>query len=78
MAALLLATFFALDCWRYRGETQRAQVASSEPVRVRGAINFLFLALIIASTLISAEWKPGVSFDVYGTKLAYPVVTHSH
>ncbi len=67
VAALLLGAFFALDSWRYRRDARKAQAPASEPIGVRGAINFLFLALIVASILISAEWKPGVSFDVYGT-----------
>ena len=68
VAVLLLGAFFAFDWWRYREDARKPRPAS-EPIGVHGAINFLFLALIIASILVSAEWKPGVSFDVYGTKV---------
>jgi Na+/H+ antiporter NhaD/arsenite permease-like protein len=68
VAGPLLAAFLALDVWRYRNDA-RSSVPAAEPVGVRGAINFVFIALIIASVLISAQWKPGVSFDVYGTRV---------
>ena len=34
---------------------------------MRGSINFLLIALIVAAILLSAIWKPGISFDIYGT-----------
>lgn len=69
VAGLLLAAFFALDVWHTRKDA-RPPAPAAEPIRVRGAINLVLIALIIASVLISAEWKPGVSFDVYGTEVA--------
>ena len=36
-------------------------------IRVHGAINLLLIAAIIAAILLSATWKPGIAFDVYGT-----------
>jgi Na+/H+ antiporter NhaD/arsenite permease-like protein len=36
-------------------------------LRVSGGINLLLIAGIIAAILASATWKPGISFDVYGT-----------
>ena len=69
VAVLLLGAFLALDFWRHIDDAPPPRVSTSEPVGVRGAINVLFIALIIVSILISATWKPGVSFDVYGTKV---------
>ena len=36
-------------------------------LRIRGRINFVLIAAIIAAILGSAVWKPGITFDVYGT-----------
>jgi Na+/H+ antiporter NhaD/arsenite permease-like protein len=36
---------------------------------VHGLINLALIALIVAAILASALWKPGVSFDVLGTKI---------
>src|SRR3954452_7368836 len=66
LATLLLAMFFATEMWCSRGEPI---VPSSEPIRIRGHINLSLIAAIIASILLSATWRPGIAFDVYGTKL---------
>ena len=34
-----------------------------------GSINFLLIALIVGAILGSATWRPGISFDVYGTRV---------
>ena len=69
VAVLLLGAFLALDYLYYRTEASPRRTHAAQPVHLRGGINLLFLVLIIASTLISAGWNAGVSFDVYGTKL---------
>ena len=38
-------------------------------MRVHGVVNLLLLALIIAAVIVSALWKPGITFTVYGTTL---------
>jgi Na+/H+ antiporter NhaD/arsenite permease-like protein len=70
VAVLLLAVFFLLDLWHYRQHTPIAADSAAEPIGVRGSINFLLIALIVAAILISATWKPGINFDIYGTKVA--------
>jgi len=65
VALLVLAIFFALDSWRFRSEPPAA--ASATPIRVRGHFNIVLIALIIAAILLSATWKPGIEFDIYGT-----------
>ena len=66
VAGLLLAMFFALDVWRARGETPAKAV---EPIRIRGVVNIALIAAIIGSILLSASWRPGIAFDVMGTRL---------
>ena len=36
-------------------------------MRLRGSINLPLIAGIIGAILLSAAWKPGIDFDVYGT-----------
>jgi Na+/H+ antiporter NhaD/arsenite permease-like protein len=67
VAVLLLAIFFALDTWIARGEPKTPANASPEPLWLHGGINIALIALIIAAILVSATWKPGIAFDVYGT-----------
>src|SRR6202521_895933 len=69
IAASLLAIFFLLDLWRFHPETVTAGNAAAEPMGVRGGINFLLIALISAAILLSATWRPGINFDIYGTKV---------
>ena len=68
VAAIVLAMFVAVDLWFARGDSPAADQTKPEPIRIRGSINFLLIALIIAAILASAAWRPGVSLDIYGTK----------
>jgi Na+/H+ antiporter NhaD/arsenite permease-like protein len=69
LAALVLAMFFAVDLWFHRVDGPVAHQGKVEPIRLHGGINFLLIALIIVAILASAIWQPGVSFDLYGTKV---------
>jgi Na+/H+ antiporter NhaD/arsenite permease-like protein len=71
-AALVLAVFVIVDVWFYRQDRRVTTVGEAQPpvlLRVRGRINFLLIAAIVAAILGSAVWRPGVRFDVYGTTL---------
>jgi Na+/H+ antiporter NhaD/arsenite permease-like protein len=71
-AALVLAVFVVVDIWLYRRD-QRVTVVGeappNQPIRLHGLVNLPLIALIIAAILLSALWKPGIVFDVYGTML---------
>lgn len=69
VAALLLVIFHALDAWHYRREARPPAATASAPITVQGKINFVLILLIVASILVSAAWKPGIAFDVYGTRV---------
>jgi Na+/H+ antiporter NhaD/arsenite permease-like protein len=72
VAGLVLAIFVVTDIWLYRKDRRVAVVGEGEapdPIRIRGGVNFILIALIIAAILMSATWKPGIRFDVYGTPL---------
>jgi Na+/H+ antiporter NhaD/arsenite permease-like protein len=68
VAAPILVVFLALDIWLSRDEPARG----NEPIalQIHGLINFALIALIIAAILGAAVWKPGVTFNVYGTDVA--------
>ena len=66
-SALVLAAFFLLDLWFARREPPAENGAAR--LRLRGLINLPLIAAIIAAILLSATWKPGITFDVYGTPL---------
>lgn len=73
VASLVLAAFIALDLWYYyRKDRMVTTVGESRPpmkIGVSGTVNLLLIAGIIGAILASATWKPGISFDVYGTKV---------
>jgi Na+/H+ antiporter NhaD/arsenite permease-like protein len=69
VAVLLLAIFLVLDVWRFRSEARPLATTASAPISVHGKINFVLILLIVASILVSVGWKPGIAFDVYGTRV---------
>jgi Na+/H+ antiporter NhaD/arsenite permease-like protein len=69
VAALVLAIFVALDVWFARGEPKTA-AAAAEPLRLRGLINLPLIVCIVGAILLSATWKPGIEFNIYGTHVA--------
>jgi Na+/H+ antiporter NhaD/arsenite permease-like protein len=71
-AGLVLAAFVVVDVFLHRKDRRVAVVGEPEPeaeVRVRGLVNLPLIALIIGAILLSAKWKPGIAFDIYGTSL---------
>jgi len=68
VAVPILVAFLALDAWLSREEPARG----NEPIaiQIRGLVNFALIGLIIAAILGSAIWKPGVTFNLYGTDVA--------
>jgi Na+/H+ antiporter NhaD/arsenite permease-like protein len=71
VAVLVLALFFLLDCWFHRREQRGTTTSEVAFIRIRlhSLINLPLIALIIAAILVSGIWKPGVSFELYGTRL---------
>jgi Na+/H+ antiporter NhaD/arsenite permease-like protein len=71
-AALVLAAFLVVDLWFYRTDRKVTMVGETQPpvrLRLRGGINFLLIAGIMAAIFGCALWRPGVRLDVYGTTL---------
>jgi Na+/H+ antiporter NhaD/arsenite permease-like protein len=71
-AALVLLAFIAVDMWYYRQDRLISVVGEKpapDPIRIRGLVNLTLIAFIVGASVLSALWKPGVSFTVYGTEL---------
>jgi len=78
VAGVVLAIFVAIDIRYYRTDRLVTTVGEARlPVRfaVSGGINLLLIASIIVVILAAATWKPGISFEVYGTELELQNVT---
>jgi Na+/H+ antiporter NhaD/arsenite permease-like protein len=72
VAGLVLLIFVVLEVWFYRKDRLVTTVGETRPplnLRVSGLVNLVLIATIIAAILGSAVWKPGITFDVYGTRL---------
>jgi Na+/H+ antiporter NhaD/arsenite permease-like protein len=73
LAGLVLATFVAVDIFFYRKDRLVTTVGEPPPaalnLRVQGSINLLLIAGVVGVILLSSLWRPGIAFDVYGTKI---------
>ena len=72
VAGLVLLVFVVLDVWYYRKDRLVTTVGEERPpvnLRVSGIVNLLLIACIVGTILLSAIWRPGVTFDIYGTTL---------
>lgn len=65
VAGILLAVFFLLDRWYMRHEEAAPPRNVDEPIHVEGWHNFLLLAGVVGSVLMSGLWRPGITFEIY-------------
>jgi Na+/H+ antiporter NhaD/arsenite permease-like protein len=72
-AVVLLAIFYAIDRWLFAQEDEERppylDPTPDAPVSVQGQVNFVLLAGILGSVLISGLWKPDLEITVLGTAL---------
>lgn len=69
---ILLSVFYALDSWFYRREEGMPSLKDPTPdrdIKLYGKVNFVLLGGVIAAILMSASWKPGIAFDILGSKV---------
>lgn len=69
VAVPILAMFFIVDLWHSRRDPAARSMVTRQPLKLHGHINFLLIGIVIAATLMSAVWKPGIAFHVYGTNI---------
>jgi Na+/H+ antiporter NhaD/arsenite permease-like protein len=70
VAGCVLAMFFAVDTWYARRQRPNEVGEMPSRIRIRGGVNFILIFGIITAILMSAAWKPGIAFDVFGTEVA--------
>ncbi len=78
VAGCVLVVFVLVDLWFYRTDRRVVAIDDVEqaaPLRIRGIVNVLLLAVIIGAVVVSALWTPGISFTIYGTSLALQDLT---
>ncbi len=66
---VLLPLFYALDSYLYRKDDSLPSLKDPTPdrnLKLWGKVNIPLLAGVIAAILLSANWKPGVVFDIHG------------
>jgi Na+/H+ antiporter NhaD/arsenite permease-like protein len=66
--------FFGLDTWHYRreGVSRVDPTPDTKGFGIEGGVNFVLLLAVMGLVLMSGVWKPGVSFDVFGTEVGLP------
>jgi Na+/H+ antiporter NhaD/arsenite permease-like protein len=69
VAGVVLAIFVVLDVSLARREPKARTDKSALNLKVHGLINLALIAMIIGAILGSAIWRPGITFDIYGTPL---------
>jgi Na+/H+ antiporter NhaD/arsenite permease-like protein len=72
VAAIVLAVFTAIDLYCHRLDRVHGypkDPTPDSPLKIHGKINFILLAVVIAAILMSAQWKPGISFTIAGAEL---------
>jgi Na+/H+ antiporter NhaD/arsenite permease-like protein len=69
VVVLVLAIFVVLDVHFHRREPPAVMPAEPLRLRVDGAVNLVLIGLIVAAILGAAVWRPGVGFDVFGTRV---------
>ncbi|MBS9476846.1 sodium:proton antiporter [Ancylobacter radicis] len=78
IGAILLVVFYLLDRYFYSREDRLPPKADPTPetesLGLRGKRNIPLLGGVIAAILMSALWKPGIEFDVFGTHVPLPSV----
>ncbi|MFO1284047.1 MAG: sodium:proton antiporter [Burkholderiales bacterium] len=72
-STVLLLAFYLIDRWLLSQEDERRPAeldpTPSEPLAIRGGLNLLLLAGVLASVLVSGIWTPGLGLDVLGVRV---------
>jgi len=68
-AGTLLAVFFLADSYFISREKRRPLAALKPGLRVKGLANIALIGVAIAAIITSGLWRPGIAFDLFGTRI---------
>ena len=69
VAAVVLVVFVVLDFylhWKEDHQSHPMDPTPDSPLSLHGSVNFALIGVIIAAILMSAYWKPGITFSIFG------------
>ncbi|WP_035060560.1 sodium:proton antiporter [Andreprevotia chitinilytica] len=68
-SAVLLVLFYVIDSYFFRHEDlpPRPEPQYDVPLKLTGKRNFWLIGGIVGAVLLSGLWKPGITFDIWGT-----------
>ena len=70
VSVLILFIFFCFDSMMFKREGGRVpDDGTSEPLRVDGAFNLIFLLGVMGAVLMSGMWNPNKDFNIFGVHL---------
>jgi Na+/H+ antiporter NhaD/arsenite permease-like protein len=72
VAGIVLFIFVVLDIylhWKEEHQTHPLDPTPDSALKLHGTVNFVLIGVIIAAILMSASWKPGIAFHVFGIDL---------
>jgi Na+/H+ antiporter NhaD/arsenite permease-like protein len=72
VALLVLAVFFLMDMVLHKREDRLhhpLDPTPDSPLSLHGKVNFVLLGVVIGAILMSAYWKPGISFSLAGVEV---------
>jgi Na+/H+ antiporter NhaD/arsenite permease-like protein len=73
VAGIVFGLFLVIDAALYKRETEffkpLPDPTPDSRLRVVGLVNFALIGAVIAAILMSASWKPGISFEVGGAAI---------
>jgi Na+/H+ antiporter NhaD/arsenite permease-like protein len=72
VSCIVLIVFIVIDLYLHYREDRKVHPLDptpDSPLRLHGSINFLLIAGIIGAILLSAYWKPGITFAVHGVTI---------
>lgn len=74
-AAILLITFYLIDSYYFRQETEHQPAndpTPDSPLCIKGKFNFILLLGVVGCVLLSGIWKSDVSFNLFGVEVMLP------
>ncbi len=71
-SVILLTAFYFLDRYFFSKEDEILPVdpAADSKLQIFGKWNFLLLGGVVSAVLMSGIWKPGISFEIFGSHYA--------